>query len=109
MGKKKSLDLQLTKFYALERQRNETIDIFNRRFSSIYYKLPKEIQPIEAAAMLHYATTLHPDLSFLLMERRPGSLQQMFSDAQDIQHNVQACKQTQNEGLNAQGHESEYE
>jgi hypothetical protein len=43
------------------------------------------------------------------MERRPDSLQQMFSDAQDIQHNIQACKQIQNEGLNAQEHESKYE
>ena len=43
------------------------------------------------------------------MERRPESLQQMFSDAQDIQHNIQSCKQTQNDGLNVQEHESEYE
>ena len=59
--------------------------------------------------MLHYATTLDPNLSFLLMERIPKSLQQMFNDAQDIQHNIQACKQIQKEGLDAQEHESEYE
>jgi hypothetical protein len=108
-GKKKSLDLQLTEFYALERQSNETISIFSRRFSSIYYNLSKEIQPTEVAAMLHYATTLHPDLSFLLMERRPKSLQQMFNDAQDIQHNIQACEQTRDEELDAKENESEYE
>jgi hypothetical protein len=108
-GKKKSLELQLAEFYALKWQSNETISIFSRRFSSIYYKLPEEIQPTEVAAMLHYTTTLHPDLSFLLMERRPKSLQQMFNDAQDIQHNIQACKQIQNEELDAQEHESEYE
>jgi hypothetical protein len=88
---------------------NETISIFSRRFSSIYYKLPEEIQPTEVVAMLHYTTTLHPDLSFLLMERRPKSLQQMFNDAQDIQHIIQACKQIQKEDLDAQEHESEYE
>jgi hypothetical protein len=93
----------------LKRCNNESISIFSRKFSSVYYNLSKEIQPSEVAAMLHYVTALHPDFSFLLMERRPGSLQQMFSDAQDIQHNIQACKQTQNEGLNVQGHESEYE
>jgi hypothetical protein len=38
-GKEKSLDLQLIEFYALKRQGNETISIFSRRFSSIYYKL----------------------------------------------------------------------
>jgi hypothetical protein len=103
------LDLQLTEFYALERQSNETISIFSRRFSSIYYKLPQEIQPTEAAAMLHYTTTLHPNLSFLLMERRPKSLQQMFNDAQDIQHNIQACKQIRNEELDAKENDNEYE
>jgi hypothetical protein len=108
-GRRKSLDLQLIEFYDLKKQNNENISIFSRRFSSTYYNFPKEIQPTEVAAMLHYATTLHPDLSFLLMERRPKSLQQMFNDAQDIQHNIQACKQIQNEGLNTQEHESEYE
>jgi hypothetical protein len=97
-GRKKSLDLQLTEFYALKRQSNEVISIFSRRFSSIYYNFPKEIQPTEVVAMLHYTTTLHPDLSFLLMERRPKSLQQMFNDAQEIQHNIQACEQIRNEG-----------
>jgi hypothetical protein len=57
--------------------------------------LPKEIQPTEVVAMLHYTTTLHPNFSFLLMERRSESLQQMFNDAQEIQHNIQACEQVQ--------------
>jgi hypothetical protein len=93
----------------LKRHNNESISVFSRNLSSVYYNLSKEIQPFEAATMFHYATALHPYFSFLLMERRPRSLQQMFSDAQEIQHNIQACKQTQNEGLNVQGNESEYE
>jgi hypothetical protein len=91
-GRKKSLYLQLIELYALKKQNNETISIFSRRFSNIYYNLSKEMQPNEVASMLHYATTLHPDLSFLLMERRPKSLQKMFNDAQDMQRNIQACK-----------------
>jgi hypothetical protein len=59
--------------------------------------------------MLHYATTLHPNFFFLLMERRPKSLQKICNDAQEIQHNIQACEQIQNEGLDVQKHESEYE
>ena len=91
-GRNKYLDQQLTEFYALKSQSNETIFTFSRIFSSIYYNLSKEIQPTEVVAMLHYATTLHPDFSFLLMEIRPESLQKMFNDAQDIQHNIQACE-----------------
>jgi hypothetical protein len=33
----------------------------------------------------------------------------MFNDSQDIQHNIQACEQIRNEGLDAQEYESEYE
>jgi hypothetical protein len=108
-GRKKSLDLQLIEFYALKKQSNETISIFSRNFSSVYYSFSKGIQPTEVVSMLHYATTLHPDLYFLLMERRPKSLQQMFDDAQDIQHNIRACKQIQNEELDAKENKSEYE
>jgi hypothetical protein len=91
-GERKSWDMILSEFYAMRRMKDETISNFNRRFSSLYYKLPNEIQPTEAIAMLHYATTFHPYLSFLLMERMYKSLQQMFNDAQEIQHNIQACK-----------------
>jgi hypothetical protein len=76
----------------LKEKSNETISTFSRRFSSIYYDFPKEIQPTEVVAMPQFTTTLHPDLSFLLMERRPNTLQQMFDDAQDIQHNILACE-----------------
>jgi hypothetical protein len=54
--------------------------------------------------MFHYTTTLHPDLSFLLMERRPKSLQQKFNDAEDIEHSIQACKHIQNEELDAKNY-----
>jgi hypothetical protein len=59
--------------------------------------------------MLHYTTTLHPGLSFLLMKRRPKYLQQMFNDAQYIQHNIQACKKILNEELDVKKHDNEYE
>jgi hypothetical protein len=57
-GKDKSLDQQLNEFYALKRRSNEAIFVFSRKFSSINYNLSEQIQPSEAAAMLHYATTL---------------------------------------------------
>jgi hypothetical protein len=33
------------------------------------------------------------------MERGTKSLQQMFDDAQDIQHNIRACEQTRDREL----------
>jgi hypothetical protein len=76
----------------MHRHRDETISIFNRRFSSFYYKMPKEIQRPEVVARLCYATTFHSDLTFLLMKGRNVTLQQMFDDAQEIEDNFQACQ-----------------
>jgi hypothetical protein len=72
----------------MKKQGDETVSRFSRRFSSFYYNMPKGIQPPKAAAKLCYATTLHPDVSFLLMERRSKSFQQMFSDAQEVEDNL---------------------
>jgi len=74
----------------MTRIEDENISDFSKTFASLYYKLPNEIQPTEATDMLHYAITFHSSLSFLLMERISKSLQQMFIDAQEIQHNIQA-------------------
>ena len=79
--------------------KDETISNFSRRFASLYYKLPKEVQPPETAAMLHYVTTFQSDLSFLLMERKSTSLQQMFNNAQEVEDNLQACQSLQNQNL----------
>jgi hypothetical protein len=108
-GKKKSLDLQLREFNALKKQGNETISIFSRSFSSIYHNFSKEIQSTKVVSMLHYTTTLHPNLSFLMMERRSESLQKMFNDAQEIQQNIQACEQIWDEELDSKETNNEYE
>jgi hypothetical protein len=63
--------------------------------------------------MLCYATTFHPDLSFLLMERRSSTLQQMFNDAQEVEYNLQdhgkISEQIRNEELVDVEHESDHE
>ena len=66
--------------------------MFNWIFSSLYYKMPKDIQPPEATTRLCYATSLHSYLNFLLIKRRYVTLQQMFDDAQEIEENFQACQ-----------------
>jgi hypothetical protein len=92
-GEKKSWDLLLSEFYSMRRMKDETISNFSRRFSSLYYKLPKEIQPPEVASMLHYVTTFKLDLYFILMERKSMYLQQMFNNSQKVEENIQSCKQ----------------
>jgi hypothetical protein len=85
--------------YAIRRIKDETISNFSRRFAILYYKLPKEVQPPEVVAMLHYVTTFQSDLFFLMMERKSMSLQQMFNHAKEVEDNLQACQKPQNRNL----------
>ena len=65
---------------------------FNRRFASFYYNIPKEIQPLENAAKLYYATTFPPQLSLLLFERKSVTLQYMFIDCLEVEDNLRLSK-----------------
>ena len=42
-GENKSIDLYLTDFYALKREEDENLPIFNRRFYNTYHDMPLEI------------------------------------------------------------------
>jgi hypothetical protein len=83
----------------MKRMKDETISNFSRRFASIYYKLPKEIQHPEVVAMLHYVRTFQPSLYFLFMERKSMYLQHMFNDDQEVEDNIQSCKEMENQIL----------
>jgi hypothetical protein len=95
----------------MKRQSNEIVSTFSRRLSSIYYNFPKEIQPIEFASMLQYATTLSANMYLLLLERKSVTLQQMFIDAQKVEENLSSCgkflDQVEDKKLNVEEYDSE--
>ena len=61
---------------------------FNRIFAIFYYNMPKELQPIENAAKIYYATTFPPELLLLLLERKSTTLQHMFTDCLEVKENL---------------------
>ena len=58
--------------------------------------MPEEIQPPEGTAKLYYAMAFHSDFSFYLLKRKSVSLQQMFSNAQEVEDNLIACGKLSN-------------
>jgi hypothetical protein len=87
-GENKSADSYLVDFYALKKQQNETLLVFNRRFCSIYYGMPLEIRPTEKDAMIYYVMGLHSELALFLLERKSSSLKILFEDALEIEENI---------------------
>ena len=65
---------------------------FNRRFASFYYNMPKEIQPLENAAKIYYATNFPPQLALLLLERKSVTLQHVFIDYLEVEDNRRLSK-----------------
>ena len=54
--------------------------------------MPTETRPSERLAMLYYTSShQHPKLTLHLIERNSSSLHQIFSDAKEVEDNLQAC------------------
>jgi hypothetical protein len=91
-GEYKSLDSYLADFYALKREQDEALPVFNRRFYRVYYDIPLEIRPTEIAAMVYYLMAQHNELVLLLLERKSSSLGNLFEDAQEVEENIRASR-----------------
>ena len=91
-GENKSLDLYLADFYALNREENEALFVFNRIFYSSYHDMPLEIWPTETVAMIYYVMSLHSELALLLLERKSSSISCLFEYAQEVEENVHASR-----------------
>ena len=76
----------------MERQEDENMSNFNGIFSSFYYKMPKDIQPLENYAKLYCASTFPPKLPLLLLEIKSATLQQMFVDSLEVEYNLRMSK-----------------
>jgi hypothetical protein len=106
-GKYKSLDSYLADFYALKREQDEALPVFNRRFYRAYHDMPLEVRPTETAAMIYYVMGLHSDLVLLLLERKSSSLTQLFEDAQEVEENIHLSRRIRDRDFleNLQVHE----
>ena len=72
----------------MKRHEGEAMSSFNRIFASFYYNMPKEFQPLENATKIYYAATFPLKLSLLLLERKPTTLQHMFTDCLEVEKNL---------------------
>jgi hypothetical protein len=106
-GKYKSLDSYLADFYALKREQDEALPVFNRRFYRAYRDMPLEVRPTETTAMIYYVMGLHSDLVLLLLERKSSSLTQLFEDAQEVEENIHLSRRIRDRDFleNLQVHE----
>ena len=59
---------------------------------AFYYNMSKEIQPLENAAKLYYATTFPPELSLIILEGNSVTLQHIFIDCLEVEDNLRMSK-----------------
>ena len=89
-GEKKYYQYFLSKFSALKKTETENIESFSRKFNKAYNKLPVNIKPLEAAAMVYYSGAFPNEFSIMLRERRSQTLLQMQGDAVALEGNLLA-------------------
>jgi hypothetical protein len=90
LGEKKSVDQYLIKLNNMRRWKEEALATFYKRFHSFYCSMPLDIRPFETAAMVYYTLAQHHESFLYLRERKSSSLEQMFTNAKEIEENFQA-------------------
>jgi hypothetical protein len=86
-GENKSVDQYLIELYNMRRGKDEALSPFNRRFHNFYCSMPLEIRPSETVSMVYYTLAQHPELFLYLRERKSSSLEQMFTNVEEIEEN----------------------
>ena len=72
----------------MKKQEYETISSFNKRFVSVYYNMPKEIQPSVGASKLHNHDAFESDFALLLRKRKLVSLPFIFKNSLEVEANM---------------------
>jgi hypothetical protein len=74
----------------MRRSPDETVQEFSARFIKVYNSIPSEVKPPPRAAQLRYVDSFESDFALLLRERRSTSLDDMMSDAIEVEVNLMA-------------------
>jgi hypothetical protein len=89
-GDKKNPLQLLTQYNNIKRSPNETVQEFSTRFMKVYNSIPTEVKPPPGAAQLRYVDSFDSDFALLLRERRSNTLDDMMSDAIEVEVNLMA-------------------
>ena len=91
-GDKKDLLYYHTEFGNLQREDGELLSDFNIRFNHMYNRMPAEVRPTPASAMLTYANAFNSQFCLLLRERICASLADMKYAALEVDSNIMAAE-----------------
>jgi hypothetical protein len=97
-GDKKDFMYYMIEFGSLKRKEGESVPDFSKRFNKMYNRIPTEIKPSEAFAMITYSSAFDPNFCLLLRERRAATLAHMQDAAVEVESNILAVNQLRNTG-----------
>ena len=78
----------MTEFGLLKRKEGESVPDFSKRFNKMYNRIPAEIKPSEASAMITYSNAFDPEFYLLLRERRAATLAHMQDVVMEVESNI---------------------
>jgi hypothetical protein len=80
----------LTQYNNMRRSPDEIVQEFSSRFMKVYNSIPTEVKPPPKVSQLRYVDSFESDFDFLLRERISTSLDDMMSDAIEVEVNLMA-------------------
>ena len=90
-GEKIDHGYSLTKFNAIKKKSDETVVEFVRRFNKLYNSLLVEMKAPPTGAKITFAWAFELDFGFTVRDRRSPTLDQIQTDALEIEENLVAA------------------
>lgn len=90
-GEKRDHGYSLTEFNAIKRKSDENFSEFIKTFNKLYNSLSVEIKTPPFGAKVVFVGAFEIDFSFTLRERRSPTLEQIQTDALEIEANMTAA------------------
>lgn len=97
-GEKRDHVYSLTKFNAIKKKSNESMSDFVKIFNKLYNSLPMEMKPPPIGARVVFAGAFASYFSFTLREIRASTLEQIKTDALEIEANMTVARKVQDKG-----------
>ena len=103
-GEKRDHWYSIIEFNAIKKKSDETVVEFVKRFNKLYNCLRVEIKPPPASAKITFVGAFELDFGFTLRERRSPTLDQIQTDALEIEANLVAtCKAPETQSIQDKG------
>ena len=93
-GDRKEARFLLAALHVSQKNENETMEEFNKKFNDLVKSLDKKVRPPDDAISIHYMESFDGEIRYQLRDKEPTDLKDAQKKAIKIERNMQASRKS---------------